>query len=266
MLRIEGLRKHYPGEAAPALNGVNLTVAAGEIVAVLGRSGAGKSTFIRCINRLVDPDSGLIEWKGQDLTAARGEGLRRLRGKLGMVFQNDALLPNLDVLTNVMVGAFAAMPRWRSLLFAFTAEHREAAQLALTRVGLAEHLHKKPSELSGGQQQRVAIARTLMQKPDLLLGDEPVASLDPITSVQIMELLSELHRSEGLTVLLNLHDVQLAKTYAKRIIGLAGGTVVFDGSPKELDDEALLRIYPPDPTAAALEVLAVAAAAGRNGE
>lgn len=247
MLEITGLKKHYSGEAAPALNGIDLKVEAGEMVAVLGRSGAGKSTLIRCINRLVEPDAGTIRWKGQAITGVRGEELRRLRGKIGMVFQNDDLLPKLNVLTNVMVGAFSEMPRWRALLFAFTKRHREEAEAALQKVGLRGQGRKQTDELSGGQKQRVAIARSLMQRPDILLGDEPVASLDPVTSVQIMELLAELHRTEGLTLILNLHDVELAKTYAKRIIGLQGGAIVFDGPPEKLNDEALKRIYPPDP-------------------
>jgi phosphonate transport system ATP-binding protein len=247
MLRIEGLSKQYAGESAPALNGIDLRVEAGEMIAVLGRSGAGKSTLIRCINRLVEPDSGTIEWNGQAITGVKGEALRKLRGRIGMIFQNDDLLPNLNVLTNVMVGAFAEMPRWRSLLYAFTEDHRKRAEAALMKVGLQGTGLKGTDELSGGQQQRVAIARALMQMPDILLGDEPVASLDPVTSEQIMRLLAELHRTEGLTLVLNLHDVQLARTYAKRIIGLAGGDIVFDGPPVELDEETLQRIYPPDP-------------------
>lgn len=247
MLEIRGLTKHYAGEPAPALNGIDLKVEAGEMVAILGRSGAGKSTLVRCINGLVKPDAGTIRWKGQSVTEAKGEALRRLRGRMGMIFQNDELLPNLNVLTNVMVGAFSEMPGWRSLLFAFAAEHRERARQALRKVGLEGTDRKGTHELSGGQRQRVAIARTLMQNPELLLGDEPVASLDPVTSEQIMKLLAELHRTEGLTVVLNLHDVQQARTYAQRIIGLAGGAVVFDGTPEELDQEMQSRIYVPDP-------------------
>ncbi|WP_438445288.1 phosphonate ABC transporter ATP-binding protein [Gorillibacterium sp. sgz5001074] len=246
MLRITALKKHYAGEPQPALDGIDLQVESGEMLVILGRSGAGKSTLIRSLNRLVEPDSGTVEWKGTAVTGLRGEQLRLVRGRMAMIFQNDDLLPKLDVLTNVMVGAFTEMPRWRSLLFAFTAEHRKRAEEALRKVGLQGKGRKRPDELSGGQKQRVAIARSLMQKPELLLGDEPVASLDPVTSVQIMELLSHLHRTEGLTLLLNLHDVELARRYGKRIIGLAGGRIVFDGPPESLDDAALQRIYPPD--------------------
>ncbi|MFC0212345.1 phosphonate ABC transporter ATP-binding protein [Paenibacillus chartarius] len=246
MLRIEGLRKHYAGEAAPALDGVNLEVREGEFVAVLGRSGAGKSTLIRCINRLVEPDEGRISWKKAPITGIGRAELRRMRGRIGMIFQHYDLLPRLDVMTNVIVGRFAEMPLWRSLLFQFTDKHRSDAREALVRVGLGSMAHKSVSALSGGQQQRVAIARVLMQRPELLLGDEPVSSLDPVTAERVMQLLQSLHREEGLTLLLNLHDVGLAKAYATRIVGLAGGSVVFDGPPEQLDDSAMQRIYPPD--------------------
>lgn len=246
MLVIKGLSKHYKGEALPALAEVDLTIGEGEMVAVLGRSGAGKSTLIRCINRLVEPDSGSITWRGQEVTSMKGRELRRLRGEIGMIFQHYDLLPRLRVLTNVMTGGFSSMPMWRCLLFAFTKEHKQRAREALRRVGLEGAAAKRISELSGGQQQRVAIARALMQRPLMLLGDEPVSSLDPVTSERIMDFLNRLHEEEKLTLVLNLHDVSLARKYARRIIGLAGGSIVFDGPPEQLDDVALQRIYPPD--------------------
>jgi phosphonate transport system ATP-binding protein len=246
MLAIQGLRKQYPGESDPALNGINLTIKQGELVAVLGRSGAGKSTLIRCINRLVTPDQGSIQWNGQNVTGTTEKELRKLRGEIGMIFQHFHLLPRLSVLTNVLVGQFASMPLWRSVTWSFTSKQKEEAMEALRQVGLELLARRRVEELSGGQQQRVAIARVMMQRPKLLLGDEPVSSLDPVTAVKVLDLVKVLHREQGMTVLLNLHDVSLAKRYAGRLIGLAKGGIVFDGPPEELTEEALTRIYPQD--------------------
>lgn len=247
MLVIKGLRKRYAREPGAALDGIDLAIGEGEFVAVLGRSGAGKSTFIRCINGLVRPDEGSLEWRGVAIAEMKEKDLRRLRGRIGMIFQQVDGLSRMSVIANVLIGKFASAPRWRSLCFAFTPADREEARLALKRVGLAGAERKRMDEISGGQQQRVAIARVLLQKPELLLGDEPVSSLDPVTAEQIMRLLSFLHKEEGLTVILNLHDVELARKYAQRIVGISQGKIVFDGTPDQLGPEALEKIYPPDP-------------------
>jgi phosphonate transport system ATP-binding protein len=246
MLRIEDLTKTYPGEKVPALGGISLEVNQGEFVAILGRSGAGKSTLIRCVNRLVEPDKGKISWDGKAITGIGARELRNIRGEIGMVFQHFHLLPRVSVLTNVLAGAFAVIPLWRSLLWSYTAEQKKQALKALEQVGLDHLASRRVEELSGGQQQRVAIARVLMQKPKLLLGDEPVSSLDPVTSERVMQFMGKLHQEQGMTIILNLHDVNLARKHATRLIGLSKGKLVFDGKPSELGDAELAAIYPND--------------------
>lgn len=246
MLELINLTKQYPKAKLPAIKNINLTFEPGEFVGVLGRSGAGKSTLIRCINQLVEPTSGRVIWSGKDLTSVPKRQLLKVRCDMGMIFQNFNLIERLDVLTNVIVGRFCSIPLWRGLLGSFTKEQIADATQALERVGIAHLADRRVEELSGGQRQRVAIARVLMQKPKLILGDEPVASLDPITSVQIMDFMREIHDMEKITSIVNLHDVELAKKYSTRIIGIAGGQVVFDGPPAELDEDALHRIYVPD--------------------
>jgi phosphonate transport system ATP-binding protein len=246
MLQLLNVTKKYPKTREPAIKDINLTFQPGEFVGVLGRSGAGKSTLIRCINQLVRPSSGIVMWNGKDITQVHSRQLLKVRCDMGMIFQNFNLIERLDVLTNVIVGRFCTVSLWRGLLGTFMQSEIDAALHALERVGIKHLAERKVEDLSGGQQQRVAIARVLMQKPRLLLGDEPVASLDPITSVQIMNFLKEIHELENITTIVNLHDVELAKKYSNRIIGIAGGKVVFDGSPQQLDEEALHKIYIPD--------------------
>ncbi|MCZ8520717.1 MULTISPECIES: phosphonate ABC transporter ATP-binding protein [Paenibacillus] len=248
-LEIRGLSKRYPGAKEAALQEVSLTVRPGEWVAVLGRSGAGKSSLIRCINRLVEPDSGEVRWAGQPVTGVTGSELRRLRGDIGMIFQHYNLLPRLSVLTNVIAGRFADIPLRQSLLGMFSGAYKAQAMEALRSVGLAHLAGRKVEALSGGQRQRVAIARVLMQEPQLLLGDEPVSSLDPVTAERVLDFIRTLHR-RGMTIVTNLHDVNAARNYATRIIGLAHGGIVFDGRPEELGEAELQRIYPPDDDAA----------------
>jgi len=246
VLEIRGLVKHYPGAREPALKGIDLTVAPGEFVAVLGRSGAGKSTLIRCINRLVEPTAGTITWNGRPITGLHPRELLRVRCGIGMIFQHFNLIPRLDVLTNVIVGRMCTLALWRSLLGVFPPQLIEEAMAALERVGIAHLAHRRVEELSGGQQQRVAIARVLMQKPKMILGDEPVASLDPVTARSILDFLKELNETAGITMILNLHDVALAKAYATRIVGLARGVIVYDGPPEGVTDDVLAEIYPLD--------------------
>lgn len=246
MLQLMNITKQYTKAKQPAIENINLTFEPGEFVGVLGRSGAGKSTLIRCINQLVRPTSGRIIWNEKDITAVPKRQLLKVRCDMGMIFQNFNLIDRLDVITNVIVGRFCTVSLWRGIFGTFPKEYIDEAMEALKRVGLSHLAHRRVEELSGGQRQRVAIARVLMQKPRLILGDEPVASLDPITSVQIMNFIKEIHELEKITTILNLHDVELAKKYSTRIIGIANGSVVFDGTPDQLTEEALHQIYIPD--------------------
>lgn len=246
MLELKGISKRYKGEKTPALDQIDLRIMPGEFVAVLGRSGAGKSTLIRCVNRLIEPDAGEIVWNGRSITRMNARELRKVRGEIGMVFQHFNLLPRLSVLTNVIAGRFAEMARWRSLLGVFSAEDRARAHAALREVGLEHLARRRVEELSGGQKQRVAIARVVMQQPALLLGDEPISSLDTVTAERVMTYIAKLHRKRAMTVVLNLHDVTMARAYATRIVGVTAGRISFDGTPAQLGDPELRMIYPLD--------------------
>ena len=241
MLEIEGLTRRFG--TATALDGVSLRVERGEFVGVIGRSGAGKSTLLRLINRLVEPSAGRIAFDGTDVTGLSGRALRDWRRQAAMIFQQFHLIDRLDVLTNVLVGRIGLVPRWRTWLLAFPPAERARAVEALERLGMAEQALKRADQLSGGQQQRVAIARALMQAPRLILADEPVASLDPLSTRAVMDALATINREDGLMVLCNLHDLDLARSYCSRIVGIAAGRIVFDGPPERLDHEAVRRIY-----------------------
>ncbi|KAA0547818.1 phosphonate ABC transporter ATP-binding protein [Bacillus sp. BGMRC 2118] len=243
MLEVIQLQKQYKKSDRPALQDINLTIEQGEFVAVLGLSGAGKSTLIRCINRLVEPSGGDVKYNGESIIGYKGEKLRHYRSSIGMIFQSFNLIDRLSTLTNVLVGSLSNIPLGRALFFLFTKEEKERALLALERVGLKDFAEKRVSHLSGGQRQRVAIARALVQKPKIILGDEPVASLDPITSVSVMSLLKEINEQDRITMIINLHDVKLAKDFATRIIGISNGIVVFDGKPEEITQKDLEDIY-----------------------
>lgn len=242
MLRLEGLTKVYPG-GERALSGIDLLVPKGEVLALIGPSGAGKSTLIRCINRLVEPTSGRVFLDGQEVTGIRGRALRQARRRIGMIFQEFALVERLTVMENVLTGRLGTTGFWRSAWRRFSAGDVELACALLDRVGLAGMEEKRADALSGGQRQRVGIARALAQEPELLLVDEPTASLDPKTSRQIMRLLVELATERGLAAVINIHDVPLARRFAARIIGLSGGHVVFDGAPPSLTPLVLTAIY-----------------------
>ncbi len=244
LLEISGLRHEYRGQVRPALDGLDLRVNEGEFVAILGLSGAGKSTLIRCVNRLIRPDSGRILYRGRDVTALDQSELPTHRREIGMIFQNFNLLDRLDVLTNVLVGRFGCLPLWRILTASFLKADVDQARAVLSRVGLTGYEERRASQLSGGQRQRVAIARAMLQRPRMILGDEPVSSLDPVTAASVMGVLEQINCEDGITMVINLHAVDLARRFARRIIGIAGGRVVFDGLPEELDDAALERIYP----------------------
>jgi phosphonate transport system ATP-binding protein len=246
LLSLRQLRKEYrPG--VPVLHPLDLDFGGaqgGGLTAVIGPSGTGKSTLLRCINRLVDPTGGQILFEGQDLAQLRGPALRRMRGRIGMVFQEYNLVERLTVIENVLCGRLGVLPVWRPLLRRFAPEDIERAFELLEAVGLGEeYANRRCDALSGGQRQRVGIARALMQRPRLILADEPTSSLDPKTAVEIMELLHGVSQREGVPVIVNIHNVELARRYATRIVGLSQGRVVFDGPPQTLADTLLDTIY-----------------------
>ena len=242
MLRIEGLTKTYK-TGDKALSEVGFDVPKGQVVGLIGPSGAGKSTLIRCINRLVEPTSGKVWLNGVNLPALRNAELRRTRRRIGMIFQEYALVERLTVMENVLSGRLGYVGFWRSFLRRYPGTDIANAFRLLDRVGLISHAVKRADALSGGQRQRVGIARALAQDPELLLIDEPTASLDPKTSRQIMRLIVEICRERGLPAIINIHDVVLAQQFSDRIIGLQAGRVVFDGTPAQLSEDALTRIY-----------------------
>lgn len=241
-LEIRGLVKEYtPGR--PVLRGIDLSVRAEGITAVIGPSGTGKSTLIRCINRLVEPTGGEIRLHGQDLARLRGRELRLARRRIGMVFQEYNLVERLSVMENVLCGRLGYVPLWRAWLRRYPEGDVARAFDLLDAVGLPDYATRRADALSGGQRQRVGIARALMQQPELLLADEPTSSLDPKTAVEILELLSRLTTAAGVPVIVNIHNVDLAKRFAQRIVGMAGGSIVFDGPPEALEPGHLRQIY-----------------------
>lgn len=242
MLELRDLSKTY-ATGDTALHQVSLEVPAGQVVGLIGPSGAGKSTLIRCINRLVEPSSGAIILSGVELTSLRRGALRRARRRIGMIFQEYALVERLTVMENVLSGRLGYVQAWRSFLRRYSEQDVARAFALLDQVGLSEHFNKRADALSGGQRQRVGIARALEQEPELLLVDEPTASLDPKTSRQIMRLIGNACRERELPAIINIHDVLLARQFTDRIIGLRAGEVVFDGKPDELTDDMLTRIY-----------------------
>ena len=242
MLRLEKLTKTYR-TGDKALSAVDLEVPQGQLVALIGPSGAGKSTLIRCINRLVEPTSGAAFLGDVDLTGLGSGRLRKERRRMGMIFQEYALVERLTVMENVLSGRLGYVGFWRSLFRKFPQKDVDEAFRLLDRVGLLEMADKRADELSGGQRQRVGIARALIQDPALLLVDEPTASLDPKTSRQIMRLITELCAERQLAAIVNIHDVALAQMFVQRIVGLKKGVVVFDGKPNELTAEVLTEIY-----------------------
>jgi phosphonate transport system ATP-binding protein len=241
MLVLDGVSKRFG--AVQAVNGVSLTIARGEMTAIIGPSGAGKSTLLRLINRLVEADAGSVLWDGAPVGGLKGAGLRAWRARCAMIFQQFNLAPRLDVLTNVMVGGLGRRPGLPRLFKMFPAEERARAVLELHALGLHQAALQRACCLSGGQQQRVAIARALMQDPDIILADEPIASLDPANSDVVMETLSAINCERGITVLVNLHALDVARRYCRRIIGMAEGRVVFDGPPEALNAAVTDALY-----------------------
>lgn len=241
MLELRGLKKSF-GETS-AVDGVSLKIGPGELVGVIGRSGAGKSTLLRLVNRLTDPTEGAVLWNGDDVTRLKGRDLRRWRRRCAMIFQQFNLCPRLDVITNVLVGVVAERPLATSVVKFFPAADRARAIMELEALDMAGAALQRAGTLSGGQQQRVAIARAMMQDPDILLADEPVASLDPVNAEVVMEALELICRERGIPVIANLHSLDIAKRYCTRVVALARGAVVFDGPPGDLSPEVLERVY-----------------------
>ena len=241
-IQLRGLVKEYK-RGVPVLKGIDLTIAGVGITAIIGPSGTGKSTLIRCINRLVEPTAGEILFQGVDLAKLKGAELRTARRKIGMVFQEYNLVERLTVMENVLTGRLGYMSAFKAWLRKFTPEDIEEAFNLLDAVGLTSFANQRADALSGGQRQRVGIARAVMQHPEILLADEPTSSLDPKTSVEIMELMANLAGKRNIPVIVNIHNVELAKRFCQRMIGMTGGKVVFDGTPAQLTDENLKAIY-----------------------
>ncbi|MFO7897276.1 MAG: phosphonate ABC transporter ATP-binding protein [Candidatus Cloacimonadales bacterium] len=245
MLDIKKLNKIYPG-GTHAVKDLDLKVNKGEFLILLGLSGSGKSTLLRCINRLIEPSSGKIIFAQEDVVQANSSELRKIRRQIGMVFQQFNLIKNLTVLTNVLTGKLGYQSFWKSLAIRAQKDEVARAEANLQRVGLLQFKDKKVKNLSGGQQQRVAIARALMQNPQLILADEPVASLDPATADSVMRYLGELNKNDDITVICSLHFLSLARKYGTRVVALKDGRIVFDGSPQEIDAQKFQDIYGKD--------------------
>jgi phosphonate transport system ATP-binding protein len=241
-LSIRHLDKEYT-RGKPVLRDVTLEIGGTGITAIIGPSGTGKSTLIRCINRLVEPTSGEIHFEGQDLVKLDRRSLRLARRRIGMVFQEYNLVERLTVMENLLCGRLGYVAPWKAWMRKYPPADIGRAFSLLDTVGLAGFANQRADSLSGGQRQRVGIARAIMQEPKLLLADEPTSSLDPKTSVEIMELIGTMGRENAIPVMINMHDVELAKRFADRIVGMSGGRVVYDGPPGGLDDAMLTTIY-----------------------
>ena len=242
ILKFDNVSKHYPN-GVHALKDVSFEVREGEFVSVIGPSGSGKSTLLRAINRLIPISGGTVWLDGQAVSALRGKGLRQLRRKVGMIFQNYNLVYSLSVLQNVLHGRLGYMNGLKGVFGLYSEEDKQEGLDLLEELGLADFAYNRASDLSGGQKQRVGIARAIMQGPKLLLCDEPIASLDPSSAKTIMDLLRDMTRKRNIACIVNLHQLDVALKYSTRIIGLSKGEIVFDGRPEELDDCTIERIY-----------------------
>ncbi|MBE1556404.1 phosphonate ABC transporter ATP-binding protein [Sporosarcina limicola] len=242
MIEFKNVQKQYPNGFL-ALNNINLQIEQGEYVAIIGLSGAGKSTLLRCINRMHDITDGSLQVNGVEVHKLKGSGIRKLRRNIGMIFQSYNLVTRVTVLKNVLVSFVPEMPFWRKVLGIFTKEEKRITLTALDQVGILDKAFVRVDQLSGGQQQRVALARTLAQKPEIILADEPVASLDPVTAKLVMEDFQRINHDLNMTIIMNIHHVELALAYATRIIGIRSGVIVFDGNVADVDGQVLDLIY-----------------------
>ena len=241
MLVLDGVTRRFGPNTA--VDGVTLSVQPGAFIGVIGRSGAGKSTLLRMINRLIDPSEGQIRFADENVTALKGRALRDWRARCAMVFQQFNLVGRLDVLTNVLIGRLNSVPSHRSLAKMFSAQDKAIALSALEQFDMANFAAQRADQLSGGQQQRVAIARALVQEPEIILADEPVASLDPRNTKLVMDALARINKEYGITVLCNLHSLDLARAYCDRLVGMVAGRVAFDGAALELTEDVARRLY-----------------------
>ena len=241
MLEVDGLTCRFGTKTA--VDNASFSIEPGRFVGVIGRSGAGKSTLLRMINRLENPTSGRILFEGVDVTALHGRDLRRWRARSAMIFQQFNLVGRLDVLTNVLMGRLAGVPLWRSLTQLWPHGDKAMAISALEQFDMMPMAAQRADQLSGGQQQRVAIARALVQQPEIILADEPIASLDPRNTRIVMDALLRINKHFGITVICNLHSLELARTYCDRLIGMSAGRVVFDGAPAALTDSIARELY-----------------------
>ncbi|KQI68839.1 phosphonate ABC transporter ATP-binding protein [Loktanella sp. 3ANDIMAR09] len=247
MLEINNLVKRY-GKGAPVLKDLNLSVQGEQLMSIIGSSGAGKSTLLRCINRLVEPTSGTITLNGTEMTTLGPKDLRRARRRVGMVFQSFNLVDRLTVMENVQSGRLGYISTWAAVTRRYPAADIERAFELMERVGIAQYANKRADELSGGERQRVGVVRALMQRPEILLADEPTASLDPKTSEQIMSLLRDLANELNLPVIINIHNVTEAKEFSDRIVGMRYGRIIFDDKPAALDAAQMDEIYAGTPS------------------
>lgn len=242
MIKFEKVSKVYPN-GYKALNNVTLEINQGEFVAIIGLSGAGKSTLLRTINRMHDITDGKLTVNDMEVNNLRGRELRRFRRKIGMVFQSFNLVTRTTVIKNVLTSRVPDMPLWKSIIGLYSKADKIIALEALDKVGILDKAYIRADQLSGGQQQRVALARTLAQKPEIILADEPVAALDPVTAGQVMDDFKKINKEMNISVLINIHHVDLALKYCDRVIGIRAGEIVYDGPSKDVDHEILKEIY-----------------------
>ncbi|MDY6792757.1 MAG: phosphonate ABC transporter ATP-binding protein [Thermodesulfobacteriota bacterium] len=246
VLRTKGLGKTYPN-GTRALKNVDFTIQRDEFVSIIGSSGAGKSTFLRCLNRLITPTEGLIELNGKDITYGNGAGLKKVRQRVGMIFQQFNLVPRLSVLSNVLAGRLrfnqGPISYGSSIIRLFSQLEKEIAFECLKQVGIEHLAFQRADTLSGGQQQRVAIARTLAQEPDVFLADEPISSLDPHSAEKVMEIMRQINQNQKIPVIVNLHHIDFALRYGRRIVGMADGEMIFDGKGEDMSPDTVAWIY-----------------------
>ena len=242
MIKFDNVNKVYPN-GLHALKNINLEIQQGEFVAIIGLSGAGKSTLLRTVNRMHDITDGVLTVNGQEVNNLKGKELRKFRRGIGMVFQSFNLVTRTSVIKNVLTSRVPDMPLWKSIIGLYSNEDKVIALEALDKVGILDKAYVRADQLSGGQQQRVALARTLAQNPEIILADEPVAALDPVTAAQVMDDFKKINKELNMSVLINIHHVDLALKYADRVIGIKAGEIVYDGPSSEVTNDVLTKIY-----------------------